>query len=205
MSTVACVETLYAQYERLERNHPSSPSDDLRRSLHFYRSEQAFRGQPSHVAAAADRSARWVRNLFALEAFVARAGRFPRQNNRLPRTAFAPGELQLANWVRSERRAGQQGRRCSYQIARLACVPGYSAKPLDHRWAKHLEAYREFTSRNGRAPSMRSTSLGERRVAGWAARQRFLHRQGRLPAGRVDALNRLHFWAWGSAGGPSRS
>jgi hypothetical protein len=194
------LDALYAVYERLSRRDPATLSHHQRRSVQHYLAETRGRASLSQREGALDHITRWACNLFALETFIAREGRWPRENNRLPAGAFAPDEQRLANWVRSERRATQALRRCSYQRLRLAAISGYTHATPDQRWEARRRDYEAFTQDHGRAPSLRR-SPDEKRLARWAAKQRFQRRSGSLPKHRETALGKLSFWTWG----PSQS
>ncbi|MCU1636872.1 MAG: hypothetical protein JWQ68_2111 [Cryobacterium sp.] len=126
MQTPTPLELLHTEYERLAARDPATPTHVQRRSVKVYLTEVGASDSKSRTCDSQDRVIRWVHSLLDLEAFITREGRWPRENNRLPADAFLPGERRLANWVRSERRAAQALRRCSYQRVRLAAVPGYT-------------------------------------------------------------------------------
>jgi hypothetical protein len=194
------LEQLHAEYQELGRLDPAMLTADQRLSLRYFQAEIAAPEGARVIAVGTDRVSRWIRNLIDLEHFIRRERRWPRENNRLPATGFAPNEQLLASWVRTERRPATAPRRCTYQRRRLDCVAGYSLHPLDARWDTRLGAYRAFTITEHRAPRLRSADPHERRAARWAAKQRLRYRQGNLPQRRISALDQLPFWAWGQRG-----
>jgi hypothetical protein len=66
-------------------------------------------------------------------------------------------------------------------------------------WVRNLIDYRHFTGTLRRAPRLRSDNPFEKRLAAFAAKQRFAYRDGRLSPDRIAPLERLEFWTWGSA------
>ena len=192
------VELLHAEYAELHRQPASTLTPDQRRSLVFYGSELVSRGGV-HIPATVPRDvAGWIRNLFALEAFVRCEGRLPRENRRLPDGVISANERQRANSVRSQRRAFVAGRLCAYQMRRLLCVPGLSFQPLERAWRANFTAYALFTASHGDAPKLRSTHATERALARWAAKARLAYRANTLSPERVRTLNGLDFWTWGA-------
>jgi hypothetical protein len=92
----------------------------------------------------------------------------------------------------------------SYQRRRLEMLPGFRWRPLPDRWIATCEAYLVFVQTHRRAPAYRSLNPGERRLAGWAAKQRQARRNGRLSAAREAALGRIPIWTWGAERDPNR-
>jgi hypothetical protein len=193
------LELLHLRYAQLARRDPSTISDDQRRSLRYYRTEVQMKSDTSWRDSPSDQVSRWNRRLMELEAFISAEQRWPRENNRRPRTGVCSHEQRLATWVRTERQRSTIERRTSYQLARLSCVPGHSWHPLEDRWGIRFEMYRNFTDTRRYAPSVRSEDSTERGLAQWAAKQRYLHRNGRLPQGRVRELLTLGIWTWGAS------
>lgn len=185
---------LHNRYAALAAEDSRVFTDDKRRSVAYYLLDVNDRQDP----AARDRPAVWVRTVRLLHAFTVREGRLPRENNRLGRQEITDEERRLAEWVRYQRRPATRASHCDYQRRRLEAVPGFRWDPIGQAWMTNLEAYRVFTAARRRAPSSRSLDAGERRLAVWAAKQRFHRKRGRLAAGRVAALNRLPMWTWGS-------
>jgi predicted alpha/beta hydrolase len=193
------LEALHAEYARLEGQKPLALTGDQRQSVAFYVAELAQIGAPRSEAGELREPAKWIHNLLALERFVAREGRMPRENRRLPAGMISTEERDQTSWVRSQRRMFKLGRLCSYQQRRALCVPGFSFRPLEDSWSANLGAYREFTDAHRDAPKVRSKDQLERALARWAAKARLRYRAGGLPQPRVDALNELDFWSWGSS------
>ncbi|TFD18556.1 helicase associated domain-containing protein [Cryobacterium sp. TMT2-23] len=192
------VEQLHAEYARLHDQPPSTLTEDQRRSLTFYNGEMESRSAGEIPDTVPRDVANWIRNVFALEAFVRCQGRMPRENRRLPEGAISAVEKQRANSVRAQRRAFIAGRLSTYQARRLLCVPGFSFHPLEDVWQATRVAYADFTATQGGAPKLRSTDPSERALAGWAAKMRFAYRGGTLSADRVETLTGLDFWTWGA-------
>jgi hypothetical protein len=189
-------ESLYAKYSQLEQRAKTRRlSRDQEQSLRYFRAERLVRQEPGQVADSRDYVTRWARNVLALEAFVEKEERMPRENNRLPVEAFATDEVRLATWVRYERRSRDSGRRSSYQLERLDLIAGYSRRPLAERWDKRRADYAAFIATNLRAPLLQDSD--ERSLAAWAAKQRYLKRRGRLESQKQDSLNQLGIWTWG--------
>ena len=184
---------LQADYAALEASPPAHLNSDQRRSLIYYRAERAI-ASPGEVPF---RTTQWLVDLHDLEAFIAKEGRSPRENNRLRRGEIGDRERHLADWVRSQRRALGDGKRCEYQRRRLACVPAFNPDPIQERWLEVRDAYQAFLSSTGRPPSARGADQTERTLAMWAAKQRSAHRRGPLTATRTASLEMLTMWGWG--------
>lgn len=191
------LDRLRAEYAELDRQKRSRLTPDQRRSLIYYSHELELEsGVPSDCPAPL-RVAKWFAGLIALENFVALERRWPRENNRADAAEFSDEERRLATWVRTQRSAIDQGRRCEYQIRRLVCVEGFRLRPLQDRWNQQLLEFHRFTDTHHRAPLLRSTDFMERRLAAWAAKQRFAYRNGALARRRIETLERLSYWSWG--------
>jgi len=141
--------------------------------------------------------ANWFAGLISLENFVALERRWPRENNRAEAAEFSDEEKRLATWVRTQRSAIDQGRRCDYQIKRLSFIAGFRHRPLQDRWNHRLLEFHHFTDTHHRAPLLRSTDFMERSLAAWAAKQRFAYRNRTLSCRRIETLQRLSYWSWG--------
>ena len=198
MPTPNALDQLHADYATLALRPPAALTPDRRRSLLFYRSELAILAHAPIPPQTPDRVIQWLQTLAALEAFIAGETRWPRENRRLDRAAITTDERHLATWVRTQRTAADRGARCDYQLRRLTCVPGYHLHPLTEQWHRHVTEYQHFTDTWRRAPLLRSDDPTERRLAGFAAKQRLAYRQGRLSPRRIVTLERLDFWSWGS-------
>ena len=192
------VDLLHSEYAQIHHRAPSTLTADQRRSLAFYDGELASRGGVEILNAVPHDVSNWISNLFALERFVRREGRLPRENRRLPAGAISTEEKQRANSVRTQRRAFTAGRLCTYQVRRLLCIPGFTFQPGEDTWQEHCAAYSLFTATQGRAPSLRGADAPEQALARWAAKARLAYRAGTLSAHRVEALNALGFWTWGA-------
>ena len=189
---------LHADYATLALRPPTALTADRRRSLLFYRCELALLTHTPPPTLTPIRVIRWLQTLTALEAFIAQETRWPRENRRLDRAAITAEERHLAIWVRSQRTAADGGLRCDYQLRRLACAPGFHRHPLDDQWSRHVIDHQLFTDTHRRAPLLSSDDLDERRLAGFAAKQRLAYRRGRLSLPQIAALERINFWTWGS-------
>jgi hypothetical protein len=196
--TLTPLGLLHAEYAQLAHNNTSKLTSDQRRSSSYYLAELAVSSSQAATRTGTARVGMWIRSLLDLEEFIATEGRWPKENNRAPKSAFSSVERRLVAWVRRERQATATSARCSYQLARLQCVPGYATRPMDDRWDHRLNEYERFTLDRGRAPRLRSVDEVESSLAGWAAKQRLLFRKGRLPLQRINTLEALDFWAWGS-------
>jgi hypothetical protein len=192
------LEFLHLRYAQLARRDPSRIDAEQRRSLRYYRAELCLMGAMSEPEGLSKLVVRWVQNLLNLERFVALEGRWPRENNRLPKSCISAEERRLASWVRTERKLSTIERRSSYQLARLACLAGHTWHPLDDRWLFRLGEYRDFIETHGSAPKVRSADLTESGLARWASKQRHFYRSGRLSQERVRSLQRLSIWTWGA-------
>lgn len=191
------LDRLHAEYAELDRQEPSRLTPDQRRSLVYYRHELELKRRTPSDSPAPVRVAKWFAGLIALENFVALERRWPRENNRADAEEFSDEERRLAIWVRTQRSAIDQGRRCEYQIRRLACVEGFRLRPLQDRWNHQLLEFHRFTDLHHRAPLLRSIDFIERSLAAWAAKQRFAYRNGTLPRRRIETLGHLDYWSWG--------
>ena len=193
------LDQLRADFAALTRRSPNSMSIDQRRSVTFYLAECAVLAGIEVAPLTPTRTLQWLHALADLEVFLARERRWPRDNNRLKRNAISQDERQFAVWVRTQRAAADQGRRCEYQLRRLECVPGFQRHPLDERWDQNVLALQQFIANHCRAPVIRSDDPVERRLAAFAAKQRLAHRQGTLLPSRILSLERLELWTWGTS------
>lgn len=196
------VEALHAEYAPLLFQQPSLLTDDQRRSLEFYAGDLVAVARFRHEDDPEGDVAVWIRKTLALEVFVRRVGRMPRENRRLPAGAISAEENVLVAHVRSQRRLFAVGRLCSYQQGRLQCIGGFSFHPLDDLWRANVEAYGTFTNDRRRAPRLRSDNALESGLARWAAKVRWRYWAGSLPQQRInDLTNSLDFWTWGTPPG----
>lgn len=191
------LDRLRAECAKLDLRERSNLSADQRRSLIYFHFELDLNSCVANPSPASVRVVQWFAVLNSLENFIAREGRWPRENNRAEKDEISEEERRLASWVRTQRSAIDQGRRCGYQINRLACLEGFHHRPLQDRWNHHLHDFRRFTDTHHRAPSVRSTDVLEQRLAAWAAKQRFAYRNGALSFIRIETLERLNCWTWG--------
>ncbi|WP_157157597.1 helicase associated domain-containing protein [Diaminobutyricimonas sp. LJ205] len=195
MSGTTPLGRLHAKYAEISLRDDRDLTPDDRRSLLYYRAD--ITPEQSSMESGSG-PALWVRRIRELDAFVARAGRMPRENNRLPRAHISVAERRAAAWVRDQRKAIGLQQLVSYQIERLDCVPGYSHSPLDERWNARRDTYRDFTVTRGHAPAYRSIDQAERSLAAWADKQRMYYWKKTLPDRRVRSLEQLPTWTWGS-------
>lgn len=198
MPTLNALTQLHADYATLALRPSAALTPDHRRSLLFYRGELAMLAHTPPPSQTPHRVIRWLQTLVALEAFIARETRWPRENRRLDPTAITAEERHLATWVRTQRTATTGGVRCDYQLRRLACLSGFRLHPLAEQWDHHVTEYQHFTGSWWRAPLLRSDDPTERRLARFAAKTRLAYRRGKLSARQIATLNRLDFWSWGS-------
>lgn len=189
---------LLADYAELEAHPPTWLNEDQRLSLSFYR-EESRRAQRRPPATDRSRIAVWIRRVKALDRFVVREQRHPRENNRQPRESISAEERQLADWVRHQRRAATRELHCEYQRRRLEAVRGFLWDPRGDQWSHRFAEYTRFVERHNRAPSYRSADPSEKRIAGWAAKQRQAIKKGTLPADRVEKIDSLAFKLTGPA------
>jgi hypothetical protein len=140
--------------------------------------------------------ARWIRDVNALENYVASTGTFPRDNRRLPRDAFTPEHRRLITWVNTSIREMSLGNRCNYQVRRLAMIPGFTQTSRDARWHTQLDVYQAFVATHPGVPSTRSGDQVERRLAFWRARQRAGYRRGSLAGVQIESLEAIASWSW---------
>ena len=191
------IDQLLFAYTELAQRPPKRLTPDRSRSLMFFTYEQTLASGGGSADLVPVRVMQWTMLLHALDAFVAQNGRWPRENNRAEGSTITVDERRLATWVRSQRSAADLGRRCAYQLDRLACIPGYRDRPLEDRWNAQFLAYQGFVIQHQRAPVLSSTSNTEKRLAAWAAKQRFAYRNRRLAARRISLLGQLPLWTWG--------
>ncbi|KGJ76931.1 hypothetical protein GY21_08810 [Cryobacterium roopkundense] len=198
MPTSNPVDDLHTEYRELQSRYRATPTRDQAQSLRYYTAEIAFsRANPTddHVP---NNVIVWVRNLLALEAFVAREGRMPRENRRLPAGTISSEEKGLTHRVRAQRKAFADGRLSSYQERRLLCIPGFAFQPQEDQWQAKFILYSHFTDVNRRAPRARSRNASEKTLASWAAKVRMAYWAGTLAPSRIDSLNNLTIWTWGN-------
>ena len=198
MPTLNTLEQLHADYAAFAQRPPAALTPDRRRSLLFYQGELALLTHIPPPPQTPTRVVQWLQSVAKLEAFIERENRWPRENRRLPTGAITVEERHLATWVRTQRTAANGGVRCDYQLRRLACVPGYHLHPLSEQWHRHVTGYQHFTDIWRQAPLLRGDDPTERRLAGFAAKQRLAYRRGRLSPRQIATLERLDFWSWGS-------
>lgn len=187
-----------APFEALVARPPETLTADERASLRCLRAVQAARVGRDDIQPAADRTTAWAQNAISLERWVAQEGRLPVENNRRAPTPRVTEENRLAQWLRYERLTRTQARRCSFQRTWIKTVPSELKRTRTRRWQLMARSYRLFVATERRAPRYRSTSDRERRLAAWAAKQRWRYRTERLNAHRVSCLEALPFWSWGS-------
>ncbi|TFD70819.1 helicase associated domain-containing protein [Cryobacterium gelidum] len=198
MPTPTPVDVLHAEYSELQSRYPATLTRDQIHSLHYYTAEIEFsRGLPAddhfpHYVAV------WVRNLLALEVFVAREGRIPRENRRLPAGTISPEKKGLTYRICAQRKAFADRRLSSYQERRLVCIPGFTFQPQEDQWQANFLHYSNFADVHRRAPRARSGDASEKALATWAAKARLAYWAGKLPQGRIDSLDDLTIWTWGN-------
>lgn len=179
---------LVAELQKLEGNDPRTLSKDLRASLSCWQIEQRLR---THLPGPSDTNLRltvWMKTLLEVEVYLDRHGVLPRENNRKPQDAE---ETRLAYWLRYQRRRAIAGDLCTYQRLSLDALDGFKWVPVDDAWDANFEAYEEFLQRERRAPRYRAPDPEERRLAAWAAKQRYAAKRGRLDESRIDRLSIL--------------
>lgn len=193
-----CGEMDCAPFEALAACPPEALTVDETASLRCFREVQAVRAGRDDAQSAADRATAWAQNAVSLERWVAHEGRLPVENNRRAPSPEAAKENRLAQWLRYERLIPTRVRRCSFQRAWLKRFPTALNRTRTRRWVLMVRSYRVFVVTERRAPRYRSTSDRERRLAAWAAKQRWKYRAERLSAHRVSRLEALPLWSWGS-------
>jgi hypothetical protein len=187
---------LRREYRQLHLSDHRSLTPDQARSLSYYFTELSLIHDPGSAAVAGDRVMTWSTSVLALDAFVHAEKRMPRENNRLPRDETPQVERRLADWATYQRTPATRAQHCDYQRRRLSVIPGFSWSPLDDRWWEAYREYRAFITAHGRAPRYRSEEQDEKRLAAWAAKQRWRHRRSVLPGERSQALSALTVWTW---------
>lgn len=192
-----CLVALFEQYDDLSKSDPDTLTVVKNRALRFFQIEQQLASCPSKFRDARDRPTVWVKRLLALESLIAELHRMPRENCRRPRSDIPAIERQLADWVTYQRTPATRARHNDYQARRLECVPGFSWRPLYDRWQESYDQYSLFLQQHGRAPRYRSVDSDERRLAAWAAKQRWSHHRGTLANERWRKLSALSAWTWG--------
>lgn len=192
----AAIESLWARFESLRTQDQLSLSDDERRSLRYYLIErglkaEALRREPRRSFVAEEN---WVRRLTLLEAYLDSHGRWPR--SRAPHRAdVLPYDRHLDDWRQHQKQ--KVAVLCTYQRARLECIPDWRWECNEDAWDKQLERWREFVGANGRRPTRRGLTAEERSLATWMGTQRRLRREGKLPCHRAEDLMQLPLWSWG--------
>lgn len=186
------LQSLLAKWSRLASDPRNGRGEDLARSLRLYSGET--NSEASGVLGVRQRN--WLANVAALHRFVDSRGRWPhriwRQRTDTPYT----DEERLVNWLREQRR--QYDSLSTYQHERLEAIPGFEWNPKDEAWDRKIDGYRAFVAAHGRLPEVSSRDSEERRLAVWGSNQRIAHRKGRLPKHRIDELDTLPFWRWGT-------
>ncbi|WP_166791461.1 helicase associated domain-containing protein [Cryobacterium sp. Hh38] len=197
MTEPNALSTLHTEYARVRRLGPDGLSADQARSLSYFVRELQLRDAQPGEAQIPDAIIRWLQNVFALEDFIARLNRMPRENRRLPANSISDEEKTLTAFVRAQRRAFAGARLCTYQERRLAAIEGFSFHLRDDVWISRFREYRDFITENGRVPRLRSHEDKEHSLAAWAAKQRLAYRRGRLSRERMLDLSGSGFWTWG--------
>ena len=198
MPATADLARLWADYLALYQNGPHWPTDDQLHSLAYFREETKL-GRTTSSTASRSRVSVWVDAVIAVEAFVDREGRLPRENNRAARESITVEERRLADWIRYQRRYTTRDRHCEYQRRRLECVPGFSWDPRGDQWDVQFAEFARFVATHHRAPRYRSDDSHEKGLAAWAAKQRELIQKGTLSPRRVKKLRSLSFRITGPA------
>jgi hypothetical protein len=198
MSTPLYLQSLHADCAVLASLAPNARNSDQARSVLYFLTDQSMEiTQPAPEGVPA-RVIGWVRSARALDTFVMREGRLPRENNRLPRGTITAEERTLIEWVRYERRLRSRDAHCEYQRRRLEAIPGFLWDPITDRWSNTFRDYERFLVRYRRAPSVRSVDPMERHLAAWGSKQRHLRRRRHLDPARESALATLPIWTWGA-------
>jgi hypothetical protein len=198
MPTPPYLQLLHADYAALESRAPNALNPDQARSMLYFLTDQSMEMRQPAPDSAPARLISWVRSVRALDTFVIREGRLPKENNRLPRRTITPEERVLLEWLRYQRRPQTRETHCSYQRRRLEALPGFRWDPIADSWSATFCAYAVFLAQTHRAPAVRSADPSERSLAAWAAKQRHLRRRGRLDLARESALAALSIWTWGA-------
>lgn len=188
---------LLARYATIAGGDRKQLSEDERRSIRFYETELALRQRPNDLPGR-DRITAWVRNVVALDDFVIEYGRLPRVNRRRPAAEIDPETRRLEQWLNHETRPATVAVRCTYQLERLAIVPGFNTQRFNERWLGRYDRYERFLATHRGPPVLRSADARERDLANWAAKQRQRYHAGSLSADRIAALNNLRIWGWGT-------
>lgn len=191
------LRALHAEYRQLAQLDPASVSEDEIRSIQHYLIDDAVTHgiQPPTRARIRDQS--WMLRVHEIERLIEQDGRLPRENTRLQRDGSQKARQSAAEWLRHQRRAATRETHSSYQRRRLETLPGFSWRPAADRWAHTFSAYTAFVQTHHRSPAYRSVDPAEKRLAGWAAKQRLAYRQGQMTGARRAALERIPIWTWG--------
>lgn len=102
-------------------------------------------------------------------------------------------ENKLAGWVRYQRRRAERGTLPAWQRELLDQVKEFSWDPFGDQWDAWFDALRSFLEAKKRVPRYRTEEAGERALAAWVHKQRYLHGQGSLTPDRAMALRSLPF------------
>jgi hypothetical protein len=187
------LQRLWDDYNYLKQTDPRTWSEDDSLSIRFFVAEQGLNAGTSP----AERSkliVRWITDLLDLENWIEIEGAIPRQ---VKKGAGVPNEeLQrhLVVWIDTQRRA-LPGTRSTYQLRRLECVSQFQFVSDDELWLRQYRAYEAFLT-TGDVPGYRRKEWAERRLANWAAQQRFRQRHGSLKPERRRLLEILRVWTW---------
>lgn len=192
MPATADLARLWAEYLALDQNRPHWPTDDQLHSLTYFR-EELRAGHATSSAASRSRVSVWVDTVIAVEAFVDREGRLPRENNRAVRGTITAEERRLADWIRYQRRQATRVGHCDYQRRRLECIPGFLWDPRGDQWDVQFAEFARFVATHHHAPRYRSDDSHEKGLAAWAAKQREFIQKGTLPPRRLKKLRSLSF------------
>lgn len=141
-----------------------------------------------------------IKRVYHLLAMIEITGRYP------SRDAQAPGEQELAQWLRRRRRDAEAGVLHPVINEALAVLPGWQRKPgevrREQKWrdrVQQLAAYREAGHPWPRANS--AVSEPERELGKWLSTQRHKFRHGELSPARSAALDSaLPGWLAGRKG-----
>jgi predicted helicase len=135
-------------------------------------------------------TATWEYLFGKLEAFVRREG-----NAGVP-PRHIEDDVQLGNWVTTQRVFHKNGLLSTSRAERLEALPGWSWEPRTERWEDTFEMLKAFVAREGDAQVPDGYVEGDVNLGDWVVTQRIFYKNGRLSASRTARLESIPGWSW---------
>jgi hypothetical protein len=144
--------------------------------------------------------AQWRGRYQELVAYVDENGRFPNRHGGIQRADRR--EISLADWVLTQKNKHTNKLLPPHtpaQIALLERIPGWSWPATADKWSARLDDLLAFIREYSKMPSLRASSVNERKLAAWVELQLQDYRSGAMEyrySDRIDALEQVPGWRW---------